>query len=498
MKFLLLVCLLATYAGFSQPNNFKCPCSEIGIDSLWADSNKVSCYLIPVQRDVSKKSSGRFNLAVLVAPAVLKTNETPLLYLHGGPGIATLENVPRYLKSKTWDLLRQERSLVFFDYRGTGFSEPVLCPDIQDSLAELERKKVSAQEIQAHKIELYKKCRMQLLSGGIAVSSFNSFQLAQDAESIRKALGIDKWNVYGVSFGTTVALNLLRSNGQHINAMILDSPFPPNAPWLDFVRPFATSFKVLEEKIAGDPAAFSRFPSVRNDFVKAVERLNNVPTMIKINDSGKEYPYTGNDFAWSIWNALLKPAAIPFVPLALNEVANGNDSVLSKWAVAFSNPNSFGKFSELQSKAILCYEGKPKTEADSKTSLLSQYPDFASFNIDFEGELCAAWQPETAAMQAFEPVVSNVPVLILSGEYDPVCPPLFGEITAKTLSRSTFINIPAASHAAIHVDDCIRDVATVFLKHPAKKLSFACVKDRPRINFITGNLPGALTNIKGK
>ena len=63
------------------------------------------------------------------------------------------------------------------------------------------------------------------------------------------------------------------------------------------------------------------------------------------------------------------------MPLALKEVANGNDSILSKWVTAFSDPNAFGKFSELQSKAILCYEGKPKTAADTKASLQTQYPD---------------------------------------------------------------------------------------------------------------------------
>lgn len=497
MKLFFVAILLAVFSNvYSQPNNFECPCSKIGIDSTWADSNKVSCYLIPVQRDVSNKSAGKFNLAVLMAPALNKTNETPLLYLHGGPGIATLENVPRYLKSKTWDGLRKDRPLIFFDYRGTGNSEPALCPEIQDSLAAAFSKNLSPVEMDAYKIDLYKKCRMQLLADGIDVASFNSFQLAADAESIRKALQIKKWNVYGVSFGTTVALNLLRNNGQHINSMILDSPFPPNAPWLDFVRPFETSFKVLEKNIANDQAASSAFPSVRKDFVNAVERLNQTPFKITINEEGATYPFTGNDFAWSIWNALLKPDVIPLVPLALKEVANGNDSILSAWVAAFSNPNSFGKFSELQSKAILCYEGKPKTEEDTKASLLNKYPDFASFNIDFEGELCAAWQPASAGPQTFEPVVSDVPVLILSGEYDPVCPPVFGEITAKTLSGSTFVIVPAASHAAIHVDDCIREMAEGFLKSPSTKPSLSCVTNRQRIKFINKNLQQALTDMK--
>lgn len=485
--------LLIAGKGFSQSNSYECPCSKIGLDSLWADTNKVSCYLIPVQRDVSDPAKGNFQLAVVKALALSQSNEQPLLYLHGGPGIATLENVPRYLESKTWQGIRKDRSIIFFDYRGTGFSEPDLCPGVMDSLAMAAGKNLSRGELQSYKIQLFRQCRMNHLSEGIDIATFSSFQSAEDAEMIRQKMEIDQWNVYGVSHGTTVALNLLRNHGNHIRSMILDSPFPPNAPWPDFVRPFALSFKVLEEKIAADKVIFSHFPSIRNDFVGAVTRLNKDPYKITINEKGDVYPFTGNDFAWSIWRALLKPATLPFVPLALKEVANGNDSILFTWVTSFSDPNSFGKFSEFQSKAILCYEGKPKNETDTRASLLEQYPDFASFNIDFEGDLCAAWQPQTADKQIFDPVASDVPVLILSGEYDPVCPPLFGEITARTLSNSTFINYPAASHAVIHMNDCSRKMAVSFLSDPSKKPELNCVESQTPIKFITDNLLESLS-----
>ncbi|MEJ8843973.1 alpha/beta fold hydrolase [Lacibacter sp. H375] len=494
---LLLFFILATIASsFSQQKDFKCACSQIGIDSLWADSNKIACYSIPVVRDVSNKAAGKFYLSVVVAPSINKTNDDPLLYLHGGPGIATLENVPRYLKSKTWKLIRENKSLVFFDYRGTGFSEPALCPGLQDSLAEFSKNNNSLQARQSYKTALYKRCRSQLLSTGIDVSVFNSFQLSEDAEAIRQTLQIKKWNVYGVSYGTTVALNLLRNHGKPISAMILDSPYPPNAPWLDFVRPFDTCFKVLEAKIASDPVAFSHFPSIRTDFVNAVTRLNKNP--VKIKNKNSEYDFTGDDFAWSVWTALLKPDAIPLVPLAISEVGKGSDSILSKWVVAFNDPNAHGTFSEVQSKAILCYEGKPRTQADTKASLLAKYPDFSSFNIDFEGDVCEAWQPNSAGEKVFEPVVSNVPVLILSGEYDPVCPPFFGEITARTLSKSTFINVPSASHAAIHADECVQNIAVAFLNNPQKKPAVDCVNNRPQIKFVTDSLMTRLVNFNKK
>lgn len=317
--------------------------------------------------------------------------------------------------------------------------------------------------------------------------------MAEDAEAIRNLLQIDDWNIYGVSYGTTVALNLLRNHSKNINSIILDSPYPPNAPWLDFVRPFDTCFKVLEKNISNNPVALSHFPSIRTDFINAVARLNKKPAKIKDNTNVKEYDYSGDDFAWSIWTAMLNPKSIPLVPLAIHEVGNGNDSILSKWVAAFSEPNSFGMFSEPQSKAILCYESKPKTFNDTKEALLLKYPGFASFAIDFEGDLCNAWQPQSADSRTFMPVVGEVPVLILSGEYDPVCPPLFGEITAKTLSKSTHIIVPSASHSAIHADDCLRKIADEFISNPELKPSSSCVSNRPKIVFLYNDLVKALS-----
>ncbi len=497
MKCIAFFCLLVIVSGaHAQSADYNCPCAQIGLDNQWADSNKVSCYSIPVLRDAANKNSGTFQLAVVVAASLGKSSEKPLLYLHGGPGIATISNVPRYLESATWNMARQERPIIFFDYRGTGYSEPELCPGVSDSLARLATKNLSPAEIEAIRLALFQSCRQQHAKEGVDIASFSSYQSAEDAESIRKALGFGQWNVYGVSHGTTVALNLLRNHEKNVHSMILDSPFPPNAPWLDFVRPFAVSFQVLETKIKEDPVAFKAFPSIKNDFIKAVERLNKTPYQIEVNEQGATFPFSGNDFSWSIWSAMLKPKTIPLVPLAIHEVAKGNDSVLKKWVMLFSNPDQFGKFSEFQSKAILCYEGRPQLASDRKDSLQARYPEFAAFNLDFEDDLCNAWQPGIAGPDKFAAVRSEVPVLVLSGEYDPVCPPVFGELTASTLANSVFVNVPAASHAAIHEDDCTRALAQNFLKDPRRKPDLTCIRKREGIKFITADLANALKEIK--
>lgn len=502
MKQLLTLFLVTTSLFcFSQKNDinqYRCPCAKIGLDSLWADKNKVSCFSIPVNKNSASKQKSKYFLAVAIAKAGNNSLENPLLYLHGGPGIATLENLPRYLKSATWKLIREKRDLIFFDYRGTGFSQPSLCSDLQNSINTFSRTNPSSQEKAKHTDSLYRDCRSKLLAEGTDLATFSSFQLAADAEEIRKALKIPDWSIYGVSHGTTIGLNLLRSFPSKINSIILDSPYPPNAPWFDFVRPFDTCFDVLEKNVLSDPIAGKRFRSLRKDFVSAVKRLNNKPVVLisknKYDSVLVEYKYDGDDFAWSIWSAMLSPRSIPYVPLAIHEIATGNDSILQQWSTALSSPDAHGKFSQAQSKAILCFEGRPLKAEDTERSLLLKYPDFASFNSGYPTDICNIWRPDIANKDIFKAVVSKKPVLILSGEYDPVCPPYFGAITSQTLPNSTFIVVPSASHAAIHADDCMRTMANDFISNPKKKPSKQCAENRVKIKFIAQDLSMALKN----
>src|SRR5690606_27579634 len=107
----------------------KCACAQFGLNEQWTDSANIDCYLIPIEKDYKENSAGKYFMAVAKVPAINNTKEDPLLYLHGGPGIATLGNIKSYVQSSTWRLMRENHALIFFDYRGTGFSQPDLCND---------------------------------------------------------------------------------------------------------------------------------------------------------------------------------------------------------------------------------------------------------------------------------------------------------------------------------------------------------------------------------
>ena len=470
--------------------DYRCNCVEIGLDSVWSDTNDVSCYRIPVHRDPAKSNGASYSLAAVVAHSKGSNPQQPVLYLHGGPGIATLSNCERYLKSETFMQLRESHPIVFFDYRGTGWSEPKMCDGHDSILNSLSREELPLAEAIKRNAAAYSDCKDKLVNQGIDVADFSSLQSAADAEGIRIALGIDSWNVYGVSHGTTVALYLMRSFPEAIRAVIIDSPFPPNAPWLDYVHPFDTCFKVIEADLRRDTTYARVFPSIRTDFVKIAERLRTAPLKISAEQSegtsARSIVLRESDFAWSIWSAMINPKYIRFVPMLLKEVAAGNDSLLSQWMMYFNDPDSFGEFSNAQSRAIMCYEGKPRFEEETEAYLLRAFPDFSSFIIlGMDEAICEVMRPQSPPEGYFRAVESEIPTLILAGEFDPVCPPLFAEITSATLPKSTVIIVPGASHAAINADNCIRTIATDFLLEPNKQPNTECVAKREKIKYVT-------------
>ncbi len=466
-----------------QPSAIR-DCEKIGLDKVWAETNDVSCYLIPVERNFTTPRGETYSLAVAVAPALNAAPKEPLLYLHGGPGIATLGNMPRYLQSKTFSQLRENHALIFFDYRGTGFSEPSLCPALSLAVGLISNAKQPRSEMISKTTSAYANCRDESLKHGVHLSDFSSLQSAADAETIRQNLGIKHWNIYSVSHGTTVALNMMRSFPNHIRSVILDSPFPPHAPWMDFIHPFDSALKDLQARLKRDPKLSRLFPSLLDDFAKVTNRLRKIPGSTQGAES--KYAFNDGDFAWTVWSAMLNPKTIPQVPLALKEMAAGNDEVLSKWVKQFNSPDSFGKFALAQSKAILLFESKPRFEKETEKYLLKNFPHFAGFiEPGLEAALIPAFRPDSPSREYFKPVRSDIPTLVFAGEFDPVCPPSFARATAKTLTNASIIVVPDASHAAIHADDCTRSIGKEFYLNPAKKPVVKCLAERKPMEFVT-------------
>ena len=122
-----------------------------------------------------------------------------------------------------------------------------------------------------------KACGDRFRSAGIDLSAYNTKENAADLADLRVALGIPSWNMYGVSYGTKLALVSLRDHPEGIRSMIVDSVSPPNfniaKEW--WSAP-AESFKAIFAACRAQPACATAFPSLEADFFATVEAARRV------------------------------------------------------------------------------------------------------------------------------------------------------------------------------------------------------------------------------
>ncbi|MGJ7033213.1 alpha/beta hydrolase [Niabella hirudinis] len=467
----------------------SCNCSEIGIDSTWAESGNVICYKIRVDQTFDKRENGKITLAAIYAKRTGSKDAGPLLYLHGGPGLSTLSNAKRYLDSKDWKRLREEHDLIMFDYRGTGFSGPSVCENILDSLMSFKKTNPSPGAYQKKELELYLQCRNTLAGHNMDINSFNSVQMAADADAIREALHIKDWNVYGVSYGTMVGLHYIRSFPAHLRSVVLDSPFPPNASSFDFVNTMNESLSYMQERLLQDSLTAKKFPGIINDFSVTAARLNKTPVKVAGMD------FTGEDFAWAMLMSFYDTKLVHLIPLALQEFSGGNDLLLSIWVEHLSGRERHGKPNPIQGALITCYECKPRKQEDSPDSLEAKYPYLASLSGKAFMNLCFQFRPEGPGDAYFEAVKSDLPVLVIGGEFDPGTPPSYGRFAVQGLTNFTLIAVPNASHAAMHYNDCSFNLVRSFLQNPARKPDTRCLENIEKLKFATKDLGEELRKV---
>lgn len=484
--------VLFPFTGYAFDNQFQCKCSTIGIDSLWADTSTVLCYKIPVNQIYGNDKSGKLYLSAICAKKTGRSEHDPLLYLHGGPGLVTLDNAQRYLNDPYWQSLRENHDIIMFDYRGTGYSEPSICEDILDSLANFEKSNPSQDEYKLKKMELYLECSSKLTAKQIDLNGFTSFQMAADAEEIRKALQIQNWNLYGISYGTMVSLLYIRHFSESVKSAILDSPFPPNAPSFDFVRTMNSALQTIQIKVSENVLTNDKRKDVIENFKTIASRLDKEPA--KFNGAD----FNGEDFANAMVSAFYKTDVVPLIPLALYEFAQGNDSLLQVFVDNMSSTEAYGKYNEIQSALITCFECKPRTSDETPESLESAYPHLASLSMADDIELCYSFRPERPDSSFYLPVKSDIPVLVMVGEYDPGTPPFYAEAAVEKLSNATLIVASNASHAVMYSSDCVFNTMKSFVEDPSIKPDLSCLQGVEEIKFITKDLKRELETIQSR
>ena len=456
----------------------------------------VECGYVFVPENREKPEGRSLRLAVVILRSLSSTPEPdPIVFLSGGPGMRSVNNTPARTESPFWKPFREKRDLIFFDQRGTGYSDPEFCPELY-SIVSASFRGLSPLERTAFQIRAFQDCRSRMLKQGIDFSAYNSITSAKDLEDIRRALGFNQWNVLGVSYGTRLALTAMRETPHGIRSVILDSPDPPNARiWIDAPAKLERSLQLVFNQCNKDAECAKRFPLLKQNFYSLLKNLETNPIVVSGLDP-KRFPdgkliLDGTVFAAGIFRGLYDHRFIPLIPIFIDEIKNRNVELLR--AIADALVEAPEESSVGLQYAVDCYEIAPFNQQSEIYAEQKRFPHLREWH-EFvnDQELCAAWHDQRSGAIEGQAVQSDIPALVLGGEFDPITPPSYGRLAISTLSNSLFVEVPGIGHVVSPSSDCTRQLLSAFLAHPGKTLDLRCVdKLRKPLRFVTNVRPNA-------
>ncbi|MGW7357282.1 alpha/beta fold hydrolase [Streptomyces sp. NPDC054802] len=411
-------------------------------------------------------------LAVAIIPAASKTPaDDPVVFMTGGPGGDAIGDIPFLIDAG----VNQDRDLIVMAQRGALHSQPNLaCPEIDRFYADAVGLRYDAPSTGRLLVRATTECRDRLTADGVDLSAYNTTENAADFADLRKALGIHRWNVYGYSYGTDLALTFLRQHPEGIRSVAIDSVVPPqivSLPWTwDSAREgIGAIFAACEAQ----PRCKSRYPDLLLTLTEQVRRLEAQPLTLTARPPGGGDPVKVVLDGGALVN-LLVANAVPAVevPAALDELAHGRPERFAQARAAGATP-VIGEVAHGLTQSVACSEWVPgHSRSDLLTAGRRAFPGWPDTvlahapQLPFEHDVCRVWNvPDRTAVQRVT-TFSKVPTLIVSGTFDAKTGARWGPYAGRTLRHSTPVRIPGIGHWVVPQSPCAQNVLASFLTRP--------------------------------
>ena len=433
---------------------------------------RVECGTVTVPEHHGRDGGTPVVLAVAtIHPAAGPSGQPPLLYVSGGPGDPSLPFVQG-------DLVI-DRDVVRVDLRGTGYSKPSLaCPETEGTLFSFG---AASDDAEANKAALaaIRDCKDRLEGEGIDLRAYDYTEMSADLADVRVALGIDQWDVYGISNGGRLALELVRRHPDGVRALVLDAALAPQGNFYTELWPHgARAFHALFAACAGDPTCEAAHPDLEARFWDLVESLRRSPKTVTGTDPQTGQPGTvvfdDRHVLEILRGGLYDTTLIPLIPSLVDQLTKGEafegvaGEVLSR-----SDASGFSLGEQLSDN---CREEVAYAPRSTFIRQARELPDFKRVILDdtFRDE-CQVWDVGRADPSVDRPVRSKIPALLLVGQFDPVHPRASSEAIAKYLPNSTVVEFPGIGHGTEFAHECPRSILRAFVADPTGPVDTACV-----------------------
>jgi pimeloyl-ACP methyl ester carboxylesterase len=438
-------------------------------------TSDVLCTKYEVFENRATKTGRRIPLNIILLPSTNQQRPAPdpLFYLAGGPGGAATG----YATEKFIQNLRRNRDVVLVDQRGTGESNPLNCPSpgSREDMRPYFGEPFPAERVRACRAELEKVADLSQYTTSIAMD---------DLDEVRDALGYDRVNIYGGSYGSTTSLVYLRQHADHVRAVAIFGIAPPAAKIpLSFAKGVQDSMNRLFADCAADKECNAAYPDVSGDFKKVVAQFDNGPVEVTATNVYTRTPQkvtvNRDAFVDGIRQLLYVPTAAAALPALIHIGAGGDLGPLV--GTAFQVVSQIdAKIARGMQFSVICAEDAPFiTEEDVKTTSANSF--YGDARVRPTMKACEEWPKAKVAASFLEPVKSDKPVLLVSGALDPVTPPWLAQIVAQTLPNGKLVVIHNATHSSY---ECVENLVGAFIdKGTTQGLDTSCVDKIQRPPF---------------
>ncbi len=438
------------------------------------------CGFYEVFEDRSAKSGRRIKLKIVIYPATGPDKAAdPLFYIPGGPGSSATQDAAYVAREMAQ--IRLRRDLVFLDQRGTGGSNGLDCELFNSSsLQSYLESFFPLDDVRKCREQLEPRANLKLYTTPIAMD---------DLDEVRGALGYEQINISGGSYGTRATLAYVKKYPQRVRAMVLQGVSPTNQHMpRDFPAHTQRALDGVTDECLNNADCRAAFPNLKGDVKAVLARLLKGPIEVDI-----KHPQTrqitrvklSRDLAAeAVRYMLYQSGGASRLPLFIHLAASGNFTPLAESALGFRQrlvaTGSNGMYLSVSCAEDLPWIKEGEGERNGVNTFLGDY------RLRQQREACALWPRGEIARKYAEPTRAKVAALILTGQWDPVTPPEYGETAAKYLPNSLHVVVPSGGHGFGGLEglECIQKLVADFVdRGTSKGLDTTCVNSIRRRGF---------------
>ncbi len=430
------------------------PAQPCRIDGL---PHEVLCGAVSRPLDPAKPDAIRFDVHYVIVPALARRKlPDPVFLLAGGPGQSAISLAAQVMP--VFARLNNRRDIVFVDQRGTGRSAPLDCDEPRAMpLAEAADTAKQLQRLAACRDRLVNLPHVKEAAG---LGFFTTTLAMQDLDAVRQAIGAERINLVGASYGTRAALEYQRLFPRAVRRSVLDGVAPP-----DMALPASAGVDAqaaLDALLAAcgtEPGCTRQWPALRQAWDGLLASL---PRSVSVAD-----PFTGavenvvmtRDLVLAAVRApLYVPSLAAGLPAAITAAAQGRYEPLVTLGTALSRRSAPGLATGMHF-SVVCAEDMPRLSAETAAPAR----DFGRGLAPLYEQACAGW-PRGAVPEDFYRIgPAATPVLLLSGGIDPATPPRHAKRVAEALgAKAKHVVVPNAGHGLLGAG-CVPDLLFRFI-----------------------------------